>query len=41
MVKHMMDLYGQNFRTFKHGAFHGILTGIMFSDACLSNQRII
>jgi hypothetical protein len=36
MVKHMMDLYGQNFRTFKHGAFHGVLTGIMFSMPVLA-----
>ena len=25
-----MANYGTNFRTFKHGAFHGILTGIFF-----------
>ena len=25
-----MASYGKNFRTFKHGAFHGTLTGIMF-----------
>ena len=27
-VKDFMDKYGNNFRTFKHGSFHGILTGI-------------
>lgn len=26
----VMDKYGNNFRTFKHGAFHGILTGLFF-----------
>lgn len=25
-----MDKYGRNFRTFKHGAFHGTLAGIFF-----------
>lgn len=25
-----LDSYGQNFRTFKHGAFHGFLSGIFF-----------
>ncbi len=25
-----MSSYGDNFRTFKHVAFHGILTGVMF-----------
>ena len=25
-----MDKYGMNFRTFKHGALHGLLTGIFF-----------
>jgi hypothetical protein len=29
MVKSFMEKYGTNFRTFKHGAFHGTLTGIM------------
>ncbi|HTF81934.1 MAG TPA: DUF1761 domain-containing protein [Cytophagales bacterium] len=27
-IKGFMDKYGNNFRTFKHGAFHGFLTGI-------------
>ena len=26
-----MDTYGNNFRTFKHGAFHGGLVGLFFS----------
>lgn len=28
MVKAFMDKYGTNFRTFKHGAFHGALSSI-------------
>jgi hypothetical protein len=28
--KMMMDKYGQNFRTFKHGLFHGVLSAIFF-----------
>jgi hypothetical protein len=27
-LKNFMDLYGKNFRTFKHGAFHGFISGI-------------
>jgi len=30
-VADFMAKYGQNFRTFKHGAFHGALTGIFFA----------
>ncbi len=30
MVKKIMDLYGSNFRTFKHGALHGTITGVLF-----------
>ena len=26
----VMNKYGSNFRTFKHGAFHGSFTGMMF-----------
>lgn len=29
-VKNFMDTYGTNFRTFKHGTFHGILSSIIF-----------
>lgn len=29
--KNFMDKYGKNFRTFKHGAFHGFLTGIFLA----------
>lgn len=28
MVKDFMEKYGTNFRTFKHGAFHGVINGI-------------
>lgn len=31
MLSGFMDQYGQNFRTFKHGAFHGALSGIFFA----------
>ena len=29
-VQGLMDKYGHNFRTFKHGALHGSLTGLYF-----------
>jgi hypothetical protein len=29
--KFIMDTYGQNYRTFKHGAFHGLFGGIFMS----------
>ncbi len=29
--KSLMDNYGNNFRTFKHGAFHGVLAGIFIA----------
>ena len=28
MLKTFMELYGSNFRTFKHGALHGTITGV-------------
>ncbi len=28
--KNLMDLYGHNYRTFKHGAFHGVFSGLTF-----------
>jgi hypothetical protein len=31
LLKRIMDLYGRSYRTFKHGAFHGVLTGIFFA----------
>lgn len=30
-INQFMAEYGENFRTFKHGAFHGTLTGITFA----------
>lgn len=30
-LKSSMDTYGNNFRTFKHGALHGFLAGIFFA----------
>lgn len=30
-VKNFFDLYGNNFRTFKHGAFHGTLASLFFA----------
>jgi hypothetical protein len=29
-LKNFFDLYGKNFRTFKHGAFHGTLASLFF-----------
>ncbi len=29
--KHFFDTYGDRYRTFKHGAFHGIITAILFA----------
>lgn len=36
MVKQFMDIYGNNFRTFKHGALHGTITGIMLAMPVLA-----
>jgi Protein of unknown function (DUF1761) len=30
-MKSLLDTYGSNFRTFKHGAFHGILSSIFLA----------
>lgn len=30
-LKNFMDQYGQHYRTFKHGAFHGTLISILFA----------
>jgi hypothetical protein len=35
-----MSKYGRNFRTFKHGAFHGVLAGIMFALPILGTMAI-
>jgi hypothetical protein len=31
MVKSVMDKYGNEFRTFKHGVLHGVLTALFFA----------
>jgi len=31
IIAGFMEKYGTNFRTFKHGAFHGIVAGILFA----------
>lgn len=31
MMKQFMELYGNSYRTFKHGAFHGTFSGIMIA----------
>ena len=31
MLKGLMEKYGSNFRTFKHGAFHGTLAGLFIA----------
>jgi hypothetical protein len=31
LYKTIMDTYGQSYRTFKHGAFHGVLAGIVLA----------
>ncbi len=31
MLKRFMELFGSSYRTFKHGAFHGTLAGIMLA----------
>ncbi len=36
MVKDFMGKYGQNFRTFKHGAFHGTIAGLFFAMPVLT-----
>ena len=35
-IKDFFDKYGNNFRTFKHGALHGTITGIMFATPILA-----
>jgi hypothetical protein len=30
-LKRLMDIYGGSYRTFKHGALHGTITGIFFA----------
>ena len=38
--KFMFDKYGHNFRTFKHGAFHGILSAVFFALPVLGIQAM-
>ena len=38
--KFMFDKYGNNFRTFKHGAFHGILSAVFFALPVLGIQAM-
>lgn len=36
----MMEKYGRNFRTFKHGFFHGIITSVFFALPVLGTNAI-
>jgi len=40
LFKSMMDKFGTNFRTFKHGAFHGVLMGILLALPVLGINAI-
>ncbi len=35
-----MEKYGRNFRTFKHGLFHGIVAGILFALPILATNAL-
>lgn len=39
-IKDFMSKYGSNFRTFKHGAFHGILAGFMVALPILGTNAL-
>jgi hypothetical protein len=39
-MKFLMDSYGHNFRTFKHGSFHGILTALLFATPIIVTGAI-
>ena len=39
-IKDFMSKYGSNFRTFKHGAFHGTLAGIMIALPILGTNAL-
>jgi hypothetical protein len=39
-LKDFMDQHGRNFRTFKHGAFHGTLAAIFFAWPILGTSAI-
>jgi hypothetical protein len=38
--KLIIEKYGQNFRTFKHGSFHGILSALFFALPILGIQAL-
>lgn len=40
LFKTLIDKYGNNFRTFKHGAFHGVLMGLMLALPVLGINAI-
>jgi hypothetical protein len=40
MLQNFMAKYGTNFRTFKHGALHGTLTGIMIALPILGTNAL-
>lgn len=39
-IKDFMEKYGRNFRTFKHGAFHGTLAGLFISLPILGTNAL-
>lgn len=39
-ISDFMTKYGNNFRTFKHGAFHGVLAGVMFALPVLGTNAL-
>ncbi len=40
MVKDFMEKHGTNFRTFKHGALHGVIAGIMLALPILGTNAL-
>lgn len=40
MMKQFMELYGNSYRTFKHGAFHGTFAGIMIALPILGTNAL-
>lgn len=40
MLKNFMEKYGNNFRTFKHGALHGTLAGIFIALPILATNAL-
>ena len=40
LVADFMSKYGQNYRTFKHGAFHGTITGILMILPIIANNAL-